>query len=206
MLLTDGIRALKPGQIIHADITEIRIMNNLKIYIYHVVDNFSRFVFTCRAELVRDPKISLSNLESIINRFEHLFKERFILLVDDGIENKGALKDFTSQNRKLVQLLIAQKDIQFSNSMVEGANKILKHQYLQKHEFAIIHSLQDFLDRYIEDFNERPNGQLHGHTPREVLEGQIPDKYRFSDQMRETKFVRIRENMNFNCNSCASFE
>jgi putative transposase len=199
----EGIRGSKPGEIIHADITEFRLSDHRRVHIYHVIDNFSRFVFTCRAEFVKSPDISLENLEAILVRFPDLFRERISLLVDDGGENKGSLREYADRNREIVLLLIAQKDIQFSNSMVESANRTLKNQYLRDREFASLESLQVFLDEYRKDFNSRNLHALKGLTPMEVLSGQVPCSMRFVTEMAQAKRLRIEKNQAHNCEGCS---
>lgn len=44
------------------------------------------------------------------------------LLVDDGVENKGAVDEGIINEEMLINKLIAQKDIVFSNSMIEAIN------------------------------------------------------------------------------------
>ena len=201
----EGIRAARPGQIIHIDITQLRLFNGMMVYIYHIVDNFSRFVFTCRAEPVREARITLENIKSVIRGFPQLFEERFSVLVDDGSENKGALDTYIAANSDLVTKLVAQKDIQFSNSMVEAANRILKRQYIQDREFQSIEALQNFLDNdYRKDFNNRPHYTLEGSTPLEVLNGDLPSPDRFADDIAVARRLRGAENRAYDCDSCST--
>lgn len=201
----EGIQASRPGEIIHADITEYRLADHRKVYIYHFADNFSRYPFRCMASFERKPEITLQNLEAIIEAHPLLFEERFTLLVDDGIENKGALSEFASRNRELVLLLIAGKDIRVSNSMIEARNKSLKNEYLQNRQFTSLEALQKFLDtEYLANYRNRPLEVLSGFTPAEVLNGDIPQKYRFSEDIATAKRNRIEENQAFNCTHCST--
>jgi putative transposase len=201
----EGIHAQRPGEIIHADITEFRLSDNRKVYIYHFADNFSRYPFRAFAAFERKPEITLRNLESIISDFPHFFKERATLLVDDGVENKGALVEFAKSNTNLVRLLIAMKDIMFSNSLIEARNKSLKNEYLKDKPFYSIDSLQNFLDtEYLDNFRNRPLAALTGFTPKEVLNGSIPFKHRFTEQMALAKSDRITTNQTFDCKTCSA--
>jgi hypothetical protein len=201
----EGIRASRPGEIIHADITEYRLTCGRKVYIYHFADNYSRFPFRCMASFEKLPEITLQNLECVIADYPNLFQERFTLLVDDGVENKGALREFASKNRQLVLLLIAMKDIMVSNSMIEARNKSLKIEYLRDREFATLESLQKALNEYLEDFRNRPQKSLEGSTPHAVLlKEDIPDNKRYKDKMAAARLERIAENRKFDCNNCST--
>jgi hypothetical protein len=50
-------------------------------------------------------------------------------MVDDGSENKGNVSKSIENQEIKYRLWITQKDIHFSNSMVEGVNKIMKYHY-----------------------------------------------------------------------------
>ena len=53
------------------------------------------------------------------------------LIADGGSENNNIYVDeLLTKNPNTLTKLIAQKDISFSNSMVEAINKILKYNYL----------------------------------------------------------------------------
>jgi hypothetical protein len=200
----EGIRASKPGEIIHADITEYRLTDHRKVYIYHFADNFSRFPFRCMASFDRLPKITLKNLTSILEDYPHLFKERFTLLVDDGIENKGELTEFALRNKEFILLLIAMKDIMVSNSMIEARNKSLKNEYLQDEQFGTLKALQEFIDvEYLGDYRNRTLQALHGLTPIDVLNGAIPDKNRYKADIAAARIARVAVNQAFNCNDCS---
>lgn len=206
----EGIRASRPGELIHADITEYRLKDSRKVYIYHFADNFSRFPFRCMASFQRSPEITLHNLEMILTDYPQLFKERFTLLVDDGVENKGALSDFASNNREFILLLVAMKDIMLSNSMIEARNRSLKIEYLKDREFYSLEALQTFLDaeyleaEYLENYRNRPLKALEGFTPSEVLYGAIPEKHRFADNIAAAKRDRVAENQAFDCKTCST--
>lgn len=72
--------------------------------------------------------------------------------------------------------IIAQLDIVQSNSMVEAANKILKHQFLHHLNVETTEDLIADLPQILKAYNNRPALCLHGVTPQEVLDGKKPDK------------------------------
>ena len=99
--------------------------------------------------------------------------------------------------------MIAQKDIHFSNSMVEGVNKIMKYRYLFRHELLDFEHVKRYLETAVEQYNNRPHGTLFGLTPHEVFNGQIPHKNRFAVQKQQAKILRIAENKALLCDNCA---
>jgi hypothetical protein len=89
--------------------------------------------------------------------------------------------------------------------LIEARNKSLKNEYLKDKPFYSIESLQNFLDtEYLENFRNRPLAALTGFTPKEVLNGSIPVKHRFSEQMALAKSDRITTNQTFDCNTCSA--
>ncbi|TGM89590.1 transposase, partial [Leptospira mayottensis] len=43
----------------------------------------------------------------------------------------------------------------------------------------------DTLKDAVPEYNSRPSGVLFGFSPLQVLNGEVPDKYRFVDQIKE---------------------
>jgi len=62
--------------------------------------------------------------------------------------------------------------------------------------------LVKFLEQAVSDYNNRPHAKLYGFTPNEVLQGAIPDKYRFSASIKNAVATRIETNLNSVCNKC----
>ncbi len=167
-----GIRAAAPFQILHADLTEFKTEDNKKAYIYLVQDNFSRTILTYQLSLERRASYTLQNLLKV--KKEYLIPANInecTLLTDDGSENYGEAKKWMNAcDRPIVNHLIAQTDVQYSNSMIEAANKQLKYRFLYHHKISDFSKLEDYLKKAIHDFNNRPHGVLDGLTPIEVLE------------------------------------
>ena len=114
-------------------------------------------------------------------------------LVDDGIENKEI---------KLTKL-IAQKDIHFSNSMIEAVNKQMKYNFLFRQELLDLAHTQRYLETAVEQYNHRSHSALFGLTPYEVFHGKIPDKAFFKPQLEQAKDLRKAENQALSCDNCA---
>lgn len=121
------------------------------------------------------------------------------LITDDGSENAGVVKEWVTAAFPSVQHLIAQRDIEFSNSMIEAANKQLKYQFLYHHHISDHEALVKYLQQAIEDFNHRPRDVIDGLTSIESLQGKMVDKAAQHQQMALAKKNRIAENRKTKC-------
>ena len=55
------------------------------------------------------------------------------------------------------------------------------------------------LKRFVEYYNhERYPTELYGYTPMEVIQGKVPDKHLFKDQIKKASKERIKQNQAFN--------
>ena len=123
------------------------------------------------------------------------FSQSFIFITDDGVENFGVVSDFIEAvNSPSIRHLIAQKDIFFSNSMIEAANKQLKYRFLYHFHIPNHEQLKQFLGQAIRDYNNRPHQSLGGLTPFEVLQGAQVDKAAQSQAICIAQRQRILKN------------
>ncbi|MDL2230887.1 integrase core domain-containing protein, partial [Bacteroidales bacterium OttesenSCG-928-L19] len=198
-----GIRAQHPKEILHADVCVYRPLDHTKCFIYFIVDNFSRMILGWRISTEYKSAIMLDNLRQVYSTCL-LEKENPLttLLVDDGIENKGLVCEAIENNEIKINRLIAQKDIHFSNSMVEAVNKRVKYDFLFRQQLLDFAHTQRFLEVAVEQYNHRPHSSLYGLTPYEVFHGRAPDKALFKPQMEQAKILRKVENSALSCDSC----
>ncbi|MCK5137230.1 MAG: DDE-type integrase/transposase/recombinase [Bacteroidales bacterium] len=199
-----GIRANRPHQVWHADITVVKCLNGMKYYVYLLMDNFSRFILNYQ---VSEKVSAVIRMQSIRQAYDQYIKdsgEDVRLIVDGGVENNNYTVDnYISSEEVSVQKLIAGKDIRFSNSMVEAQNKIIKYRYLFKHDFKDIHELRNLLDWIIPDYQyERPHHSLKGLTPYEVLTGIPLPTEQWQQQIQEARQLRVQQNMKETCEIC----
>src|SRR6478735_8968310 len=122
------------------------------------------------------------------------------LISDDGSENYGPVKQFIKDSKfPSIQHLIAQRDIEFSNLMIEAANKKLKYNFLYYHQIANHAELTKHVEQAVMDYNNRPHHVLHGLTPLEVLHGQTPRPDKYAPQIQQSKANRLAENKKIKC-------
>ena len=110
---------------------------------------------------------------------------------------------FLSADAVSLEKLIAQKDISFSNSIVEAQNKLIKYRYLFKKDYCDIHAIRDDLTWIIEDYNRRrPHISLNGATPHEAFFGRSINKADFLEQRNAAHEKRRREKITDPFESC----
>jgi putative transposase len=67
-----GIRALIPNQIWHVDVTIYKTLDNVNIYIYLIVDNYSRYILSCKASLELSAKTRLDTIKKLMQNMERI--------------------------------------------------------------------------------------------------------------------------------------
>jgi putative transposase len=196
-----GIRATAPLHILHVDVTVFRTADKKKNYIHIIQDNFSRKILQWAVRTFCKAQTTFEILESVHKKYLHPAGiHNCQLISDDGSENYGPVKSFISSSQSpSIQHLIAQRDIEFSNSMIEAANKHLKYRFLYHHHIPDHDALIKYVEQSIIDYNNRPHHVLHGLTPDEVLNGQIPSPHTYAMQILQYKAKRLLENKKIKC-------
>ncbi len=98
--------------------------------------------------------------------------------------------------------LVAQRDIIFSNSMVEAINKILKYRFLFQHNIPNYESTIKHLNNFIPIYNNHPHSALGGRMPEEVLKGIELNKKEYTMHFKDAQKKRIEENRVVWCENC----
>ena len=178
------------------DVTVFRPLDHTTIYIYFIVDNFSRAILGWKSSLEYSSSTALNLLKKTIST--HAIRLSTKLITDGGSENRGEVSGFTDECAN-VEHLIAQKDILQSNSMVESVNKHMKYYYLFRKDLAGLEATNQSLTISVEDYNNKPHGKLHGFTPQEVLEGTAPIPKTFQQAIINARKERIAQNQQVKC-------
>lgn len=197
-----GIRASSPLTLLHMDTTILRVQDGSKVYIHFIMDNFSRTILGWKASLVWNAKNTVSNLREVCEKF-NLFHKPIRLLCDDGSENQGDVNGFLVQPNLFIEKLIAQVNISYSNSMVEAVNKKMKYEFLFPKNPASFEEVSNILKDAVPEYNSRPSGVLFGFSPDQVLNGKIPDKHRFIENIKEAASRRPKVNKQNLCDPCS---
>ena len=128
--------------------------------------------------------------------------ESINILSDGGSENKGTFTEWLNliQAPPVVRKLTARtEEFPHSNSMAESTHSIYKTEFMQeKYSVDVIQHLIH-LEAFIKYYNDnRFPFEFFGFTPIEILNGEIPNKAMFREQISERRQLRITENRAFN--------
>ncbi len=185
------------------DVTIYRPLDHAKVYIYFLVDNFSRFILNWKASMEYSSRITFENINEAYQRFNLEEINPYVdLITDGGSENKGLVTDFVDSPEVNLKKLIAKKDIIFSNSMVEAVNKRMKYDFLFTVRLLDLGQTKQYLSYAIEQYNNKPHSALHGLTPTEAFQGQLPDKDLFKQAIHQAASKRKMINLGQQCLNC----
>ncbi len=157
-----GIRASKPNQIWHTDITIVKTLDGVKHYVYLVIDNFLRKILASSIENSVSGLVTVKTIEEAVRQAKEICDDLNVqLIVDGGPENNNhKIDQFIANSEVNIEKLVALRDIDFSNSMIESINKIMKYSYLFPYPSENKAELELNLPKYILDFNDVPVAQL----------------------------------------------
>ena len=197
-----GIRAARSNEIWHIDTTMIRLLDGSRIYLRAVIDNFSRRILAW----------------NVIGTFDAEFTAKLLLdaarnitspgmptvMTDGGSENFNAAVDELESSGVLKRVL-AQTDIQFSNSMIEAWWRVLKHQWLYLNTLDSMATVRKLVAFYVEQHNTHlPHAAFHGQTPDEMYFGTGADVPKQLQAARAAaRQARLAANRALRCQSCS---
>jgi putative transposase len=195
-----GLRASAPNEKWHMDITKFKI-NVTEYSIYIIMDNFSRYILNWGVHHSASGEFMRDLLKEAISQFT---PKNAQLIADGGSENNNIYVDeLLTKNTNTLTKLIAQKDISFSNSMVEAINKILKYNYLFPFGITSLQFLLQQLEFAINDYNnKRPHFSLKGSTPFEVFNNTPWDRSVIANQFELARLDRLEINRKNTCDGC----
>jgi transposase InsO family protein len=197
-----GIRARTPGELLHLDVTLIRLLDGTRAYLHAVIDNYSRRILawrlvdrlgsggTCR--ILREAVVQLNDCPG-----------NAVIVADSGSENVNGDVDDLLDGEKLTRVL-AQVEVTFSNSMIEAFWRSLKHSWLYLHSLDSIAALRRLVEFYVKAHNEvMPHSAFEGQTPDEIFFGIGDELAKRLSAARETaREERMKENRAARCDVC----
>jgi putative transposase len=203
----EGLRAQFPNEKWHADITLFQTADGATSYIFLVVDNFSRCIISWRVASTKSAKIRLETFIEAIDKAGILpkivAKKQTDLIVDGGKENNNEAVE-TFIEKYPIEKLVALRDIEKSNSIVEAVNRIIKYDYLYPRQIQNQSQLIAIMENVvIPDYNnKRPHGSLKGLTPFEAY-SQVKLNYKkIREKMIKVHRDRICYNKTYSCLGC----
>jgi hypothetical protein len=199
-----GFKATRPFEWLHVDVTHVQTIIDGVQYVAFIKDNFSGALLGYRSTPYKPDSSFIRDL------FVQVFIEYNLLdssdtiniLSDGGSENKGSLIEWLNQlvAPPIIRKLTAKTDeFPFSNSMSESTHSIYKTEFMQgKFSFDVRQHEKD-IDQFMFYYNhKRYLCRNYGLTTMEVLNGHIPNKQRFRNQIQEGRIDRIEKNRAIN--------
>ena len=195
-----SVKAKKVNEIWHMDVSYFITSNNVKLYVYSVLDNLSRKLVDLSYSSVLSAELRTASLRrAIYNEFDVNIKDQEIdLIVDGGSENNNStVHEFIRKCKVNINKKIALKDVRYSNSMIEASFKIMKQAYFR---YQPIHS-RDFgkhLTHFKHDYNYvRPHHAHTLYTPSEISNNQ--SLLDVKPILEKVNHERLEANRNFCC-------
>ncbi|MEE9407694.1 MAG: DDE-type integrase/transposase/recombinase [Polaribacter sp.] len=195
----DPVVTSKPNELWCVDVTIFKTKDHVKHYIHLLIDHYSKMILGYK---IKSSSSGIAIKELLQTACQKYKPNQIQLLSDGGSENvNNTVSHFTSSNH--IKHLIAQKDVVFSNSMIEAINKIIKHQFLHHKEIEDEKQLSNILKETITAYNRiRPQMSLHGNTPIQSFQGKSMDFSAYSNSFHIQKTIRIQQNTKSKCIKC----
>ncbi len=191
----------KPNQTWCADVTIFKTEDHQKHYIHFLIDHFSKYIIGYSIAHKTSP-IIIKNLLKKANKNHK--PDHIEFLTDGGTENVNhTVSSFINDNEIPIQHLIAQKDVIYSNSMIESVNKVIKHQFLFPKTIKNKNNLEQLLTESVSTYNTiRPQFSLGGNTPEETFNGTVIQFSKYSQKFKEQIQIRRKHHQNNQCGRC----
>ncbi len=164
-----GVRASAPNEAWHVDASILKLLDGSKAYLHAVIDNFSRRILAWTIADHLDPMNTCFVLVTAASNIEA--QTQAAVYMDSGVENINGDVDEVFEG-SVLQRVIAQIDVSFSNSMIEAWFRSIKHQWLFLHQLDNIATLKRLTEFYVGEHNTRmPHSAFKGQTPDEMYFG-----------------------------------
>jgi putative transposase len=195
------LRTTRPNEVWSADVTIFKTADGIKLYIHILMDHFSKKILGYSIEKSNSGKAIRKLLQWAY--IKHKPTET-IFLTDGGCENINS--DVVSLLESLPNPIIhkiAQRDVVFSNSMIEAFNKTLKYEFLYPKTINTGTGLKKVIDKAIPTYNNhRPQWSLGGNTPSETFSGIPMDFSKYKTSFEGQKAIRLAQNKETSCRTC----
>ena len=198
----DGVRATRPNELWHLDVTIIRLLDGTRLYLHGVLDNYSRKLLAWQLTTKLEPT---TTCRVLMAAGKHLAGEVPTFVADSGVENVNAKLDELLDTGRLRRVL-AQVEVSYSNSMIEAWWRSLKHAWLYLHSLDSVAAVERLVAFYVEQHNTiMPHRAFDGRTPDEVYFGTAANLERELAQRRlQARLDRVAMNRALTCNTCVA--
>lgn len=207
---TVGVRASRPNEIWHVDISVVKLLDGTRIYMQAVLDNFSRKILayrvgdkyeqTATATLLEEAATCLTPSSDLSTSTPSI-----AIYCDGGVENFNKAVDQTLTRFQL-QRVHAQIDVDFSNSLIEAFWRSAKHNCLFQQKLDSLTALRNWIDFYVQQHNEvMPHSAFKGQAPNQMYFGTGNTVEVDLTQARiEARQARIETNRKRSCGACST--
>lgn len=162
------MRASRPNEYVHIDVTVIRLVTGVKVYLHAIIDNFSRRILAWRLAQRLDP---VTTCEVLADAGREMLAEVPTVVADSGIENVNDRVD-AMVGCGIIHRVLALVEVSFSNSMIEAWWRSLRHNWLYLHGLDDIDSVSKLVEFYVHEHNTvMPHSAFRGQTPDEMYFG-----------------------------------
>jgi transposase InsO family protein len=164
-----GIRAKAPGELLHLDVTTIKLLDGTRAYLHAVIDNYSRKILSWTLEDRLGSGATCRILREAASQI--VAAKEPTVVFDSGSENVNREVNDLLESVDLTRVL-AQVEVTFSNSMIEAFWRSLKHAWLYLHSLDNITVLHRLIEFYVVAHNQvMPHSAFGGETPDEMFFG-----------------------------------
>jgi transposase InsO family protein len=165
-----GIRARAPGELLHLDVTIIKLLDGTRAYLHAVIDNYSRRILSWTLEDRLGSGATCRILRAAASQLISRSADTTVV-VDSGSENVNGEVDELLRDEELTRVL-AQVEVTFSNSLIEAFWRSLKHSWIYLHTLDTFTALGRLIEFYVTAHNEvMPHSAFEGQTPNEMYFG-----------------------------------
>ncbi|MCP4901052.1 MAG: transposase family protein [bacterium] len=197
-----GIRAKAPGELLHLDVTIIKLLDGTRAYLHAVIDNYSRRILSWTLE----DRLGSGGTCQILREAAVQLIQRSgetTVVADSGSENVNGEVDDVLGDEELTRVL-AQVEMTFPNSLIEAFWRSLKHSWIYLHTLDNFTALGRLIEFYVTAHNEViPHAAFDGQTPDEMYfgtGGAVPAELATA---RETaREERMKANRSAGCGVC----
>jgi len=143
-----GLRARRPNEYWYIDVTVIRLITGVKVYLHAVIDNFSRRIIAWRLAERLDP---MTTREVLVEAGKEVGCTPTVV-ADSGVENvNGQVDDLVETG--VLRRILAPVEVAFSNSIIEAWWRFLRHQWLYLHMLDSFNGVKRLIVFYVEQHN-----------------------------------------------------
>lgn len=194
------LRASRPNEIWHADISVFRTEDGKKYYIYAIIDNYSRKILNWDISNKLSGRMSKRLLH---NALKHCKLDKLHYITDGGSENTNyTIKQFLNAHHASIAHSIALRDIRQSNSMIESVFRTMKSGFLYLHRIPTLRHLVRIMTDFVYEYNElRPHHSQSYYTPSEIYNG-VTNTVDTNSLYEKAYKCRYSENKSCSCVVC----